>query len=211
MKNGRVLKSIAYFLLISAFISNSFAGLVQTDSVNILGDLADPAKPGSFLVQVDYQVYDGTDAGDLLGANGLYQAVFTLTHLGAGGTGEAVLNFGRFTVFTGDYTSISAVGTGVTPIWIDPVGTWTDRARYYFDSDAPDYLPTFAEGDVSQQLVLTFDPLDMPQTDIIIEANGAAYNMHADTTITLIPEPATLLLLGSGAVLFRIRRKRNTA
>ena len=225
MESKRCFASIAIALLVGVvFISNSSAGLVTSDTAYLIGNFTEDNapddykdKPGCFKVHVDYAVYDGNDEADPLGDNGLYQAVFKLTHLGSDGSGETVVKVGMFTVYSGDYTSAVAVDQGGSPTPVLPnyiaskytPEALTDRAVYYFDDDAPNYDSTFAVDDVSQLLVLTFDPTKMPQENIGIEIDSSVYGIYGEGTVTLIPEPVTLLLLGSGGVLLRVRKRRS--
>ncbi|OQY02951.1 MAG: hypothetical protein B6I25_08650 [Planctomycetales bacterium 4572_13] len=224
MESKRFFKNAAFALLIVGLcISNSFAGLVDGSTATAtLSDRLEHVTDGwvSFAVQVDYEVYDGTDGTDPLGSNGLYQAVFKLTHLGGVDSGDTAVNMWFFTVYSGDYTSAVAVDQGGSPTPVLPnyiaskytPEVLTDRAEYYFDDDEPDFNGTFAEGDVSQLLILTFNPADMPQENITIEADSSSYGLYGQETITLVvPEPATLLLLASGSVLLLRVRKRRSA
>jgi hypothetical protein len=196
MESRTSLKSVVALAIIGLCISNGFAGLV---------DLSDSyyhessETTFSFVVRVDYEVHD-------IGG-GQYEARFQLEHLGAAAGGDTSMDIGRFVVFSEDPVAIGSISDPelVAPVWIYPVTTWSDRARYDFD---PDFIPGFADEDVSEWLTLTFNAADMPQSDIVIEIDGAAYGDGGDTFITLaVPEPATLLLLGSGMMLMK-RRKR---
>ena len=215
MERSTSLKSVFVLAIIGFCMStNGFAGLVSSDSTELIGNLADPSKPGCFKIQVDYDIYDGTAGTDPLGSNGLYQAVFKLTHLGSDGSGEDVVNLNMFSVYSTDSTSASAVNQGgtptpVAPSWIDHVGDFfTDQSVWWFDEyeGGPGIL---AKDDVSQLLILTFNAADIPQENIIIEADSHVYGIYGQETITLavVPEPATMILLAGGTVLLRRRRR----
>jgi len=178
-------------------------------------DLVGNEASGSFTVHVDYSVYDGLDAGDPLGVTSDMQLVFQISHQGTGGTAP-VLNTGRFTVFAPDvndpipfYTSITSIPQGgtVTPSLMDidpPPAAPPNRGEFFFEDGLQN--PLFAPGDVSDLLVLTAARGSL-NVDVVIEMNHTQPQVHADTTIRLVPEPATasLLLLGAVSVLRRRR------
>ena len=199
MERSTSLKSVFVLAIIGFCMStNGFAGLVSSDSTELIGNLADPSKPGCFKIQVDYDIYD--QGGD-------YKVTFQLTHLGSDGSGESVVDVGLFTVYNGDYTSIGSEGAGVAPDWIDPLGTWSDRAVYYFDDGPPGFDSNFSDGEVSQLLFLTFDSAEIPQV-VNIEIDSSTYGIYGEESITLVvPEPATMILLAGGAFLLRRRRR----
>lgn len=223
MESKRFFKNTAFALLIvGLFTSGSFAGLVDSGSVDIVGDVSAPQ--GSFTVQVDYWLYNGAGTDDPLGQNGYYQATFQLTH--NGGTGEEPIPGVRtFTVFTElsgsastphyDYDCVSAGVVNQDP---DIGGEaplagvkWDDKVEFWFTTTPSSGVSTFFEGDISQLLVVNFNSSSMPLENLLLEIDGDENGINGDVRIDMIPEPATLLLLGSGSVLLLRARKRRSA
>jgi hypothetical protein len=182
-------------------------------TVNLIGNDANPS--GSFNVKVDYSVYDGNDPGDPLGVTADFQLVFQLTHQGSGGE-NPVLSVGRFTVFAPAgavpapyYTGIASVAQGgtVAPTLmdIDPPPAGPNRGEFFWEDAFTS--PQLDAGEITDLLVLR-TPYGRLPADVIIEVNHTEPQVHADTTIRLIPEPsaAALLLVGAAAV---VRRRRS--
>jgi hypothetical protein len=199
MESKKSFASVAVFLLVAGlFISNSFAGLVTSDTAYLSGNLDDPSPEGCFKIQVDYEVHD-------IGGS-QYEVRFLLDHLGSDGSGETVVNMAQFIVYNKDYASHTESGSGVAPSYVSEA--WTDRVVYGFQDATPPYAGTFAEGSgVSQLLVLTYDSADLPATVAIEADQFTSPNVYGEATITLIPEPATLMLLAGGALLLKKRQR----
>lgn len=200
-------KSVSFLVVLSLLIAPVFAGLVaEFDGIDIIGNRA--TSSGSFKVRVSYEVYDGGAGYNPLGQTDEYQVAFTLTHLGPDESGEPDVNIGRFSVFTkltastdggpnydytgafvdADYANQTPSIGGIAPSDpIDPaVETFSDKVQYKFYDDY--YDPKFAEGNISQLLVMTFDPTQMPLTDVLIEINGTAgQNIEGFGRINKIP------------------------
>jgi hypothetical protein len=210
---------ISAILIISISLASTASAALVLGSGNtttIIGN--DPAYgTGSFKVQVDYAVYDGTSASDPLGLTTNTQIAFKLTHLG--GDGELpVLKFGRFIVFapsgssTTDpfYLSAVSVGTGKAPSStpnIDPPPTGANRAKFVFQVGLG--LADFGVGEVSKTLVVTTLPDNIPANVILeIDVTDTVPGVSGDVRIDMIPEPASIALFGIGSFLFSLRRRQ---
>jgi hypothetical protein len=209
---------IAILISIS-FVSNASASIVvgSLGDVNIIGN--DPAhNSGSYKIHVVYSIYDGTSNDDPLGikTNNEYQIAFKLTHLGSDGETPA-LGIGRFLVFapTGTtvspfYTSISAVSDGNVPSSkrIYPYSSdLNNYARFSFANGT--YVANFLSGSTSQTLVLTASKSNLPASVILeIDTTNTVPSISADTTVRLIPEPASMALFGIASLLGLRRRRK---
>lgn len=146
---SRISIKLVAFITCICMVSEVSAGLIvgSENTVTITGNNPNLTN-GSFVVQVDYAVYDGVGASNPLPADGDYQIEFVLTHLG--GDGETpVLDIARLVVFAPDslshdpfYTGMGAVGSGMAPL------------DYYnnYDTDGVDdgmflELPVYNSGD----------------------------------------------------------------
>jgi hypothetical protein len=219
----RVIRIFAVFAFLS-LIPSAFATLINNDSVTITGN--NPDNNGSFVIQVDFMVYDGLSTTDPLGiTSGELQLAFVLEHLGDDGELPA-LNIGRFTVFAPDkdsteefYTAISSVyndgviGGGKAPtIMVTELpegGIGANRAKFlFFTSDGfDDEIPDFGEGDISQLLVLTTATENLPYATLL-ELNYSRPAVDGDIEITLIPEPSSALLVGIMFTWLSLKRER---
>jgi hypothetical protein len=227
----RAFRFLSVFALISCFIPIASAGLItgSDGSVVITGNSTVPSEEGSFCVQVDYKVYDGTSVSDPLGLTGDLQIEFVLEHLG--GDGELpVLDFARFSVFAPDplstdifFTGISAVGSGKSPYdpygiednygALDgmalhlPPGDDTNSAKFLFFDSVYGAIAGFTTGDISQQLIVTVSSTDLPD-DMTLEINLTDEGVHGDTEITIIPEPISAALFAVAlSLILKNRRK----
>jgi len=192
---------------------------------------------GSFVVNVAYEVYDGTSASDPMGITSDMQITFVLQHCGSDGEDPA-LAFSRFYVYApGDpapfYTNKYAVNPSSSgQFLIGPVGNEIDpyggvaphrdlgtamsitsspnRARFSFQTTMLD-VADFQPDQYSQLLVLTANPayFTTPQ-DIIIEIDGTATSpsISADTIITIVPEPASSMCAALSGAFWLLRRRR---
>jgi hypothetical protein len=233
-----VVALLAVFVFAGAFLSPARADLIagSEGAVTLVGN--DTANnTGSFVVDIVWEVYDGSSASDPGGITGTDQIAFVLHH--TGGDGETpVLNVGRFTVFAPEpasttvayYDSGSAIdppsntiligpsgseldpsgGRAPSNINIDPPPDGTNRAKFYFQDGLQS--PLLASGEHSQLLVLTLASGSELPADVVVELNGtdSVPQVHADTTIHLVPEPGTMLLISVGTLMLSRRRRRRS-
>lgn len=193
----------------------------------------DPANnTGSFVVQVDYAVYNGADATDPFGITSDYQISFILTHLG--GDGETpVLNFARVTLYAPQplstdtfFTSIGAVGTGKDTY--DPYGVGNEGiphdgmviqmpsggygancAQFLYFDDVLGFMAGFAPGEVSKQLIVTASPDNLPASMILeIDLTDTIPGIHREITVEFIPEPSSMILFAAAFSTFYFRRQK---
>lgn len=211
---------------------------VLIDGVNtvIIDGHSDDYSYG-FTAQVDYWVYDGADATDPLGPNGEIQIAFKLTHLGASGYAVNTVSFGRFSVFSdadgttvGEawlpfYGDIDAAGSGVAPSSIDgggvndgmfirspSTGSANNYAEFLFESTDWLYTPQVDENELTQILVVSLADSDSITSEfdiqIQIDRTNSISAADGDAFITIVPEPATIAVLGFGFGLISFKRKR---
>lgn len=193
--------------------------------VNLTGN--DGAATGSFSVDIAYEVFNGLSATDPLGITGAPQIAFVLKHNGSGGEAPT-LKIGRFSVFAPAGAPIApyyASGTRINPAsaglfdigpsgnGLDPFGGQTsatpqinaspNRAIFQFVNglSQANFPASFSSGpQYSRMLVLTLTPSATLPSSVILEIDGTdtVPQVHADTTITLTPEPGTCGLVALG-------------
>ncbi len=201
--------------------------------VTITGNDAANAS-GSFVVEVAYQVYDGTSAGDPLGATNHAQLAFVLHHAGSDGEAPA-LAFGRFIVFAPSpasttvpyYSALDVVnpgsagamlvgpsgnqldpfgGVAPTSSNIDPPPTGANRGKFFFQTGLQE--ADFQPGQTSQLLVVSEAATGGLPADIVIEldSTNTVPSVHGDTIIHIVPEPSVAVLLALALPFLRQRR-----
>ena len=234
MKRGRHWALIAAVVLgvifgTSSFVSNASAVLIAGSSgtTSIIGNNP-TAGNGSFKVQVDYAIYDGTSLTDPKGLTSDAQISLTLTSLATWpGQELPALIFGRLTVFAPNVNSTSIFYTkpasATTDSYVDTSGTRAPRlvkfhpqntptlpncVEFIFDSGSPGYLPVFAPGEISKQLIVRTPASNLPAT-ILLEidtTNAGTGSVDGEVYVTLVPEPCSMAIFGGAFALLYLRR-----
>ncbi len=211
---------LVVFIVSISLVSNASAGPVAGSSgtVNIIGN--DPAhNTGSYKIHVVYSIYDGTSSNDPLGLTSNLQLAFTITNLGVDSTGETpALSIGRFLVFAPSgsgtsvafYKSISAVGSGTAPMTGGMKIKANPANEGFWAFEDSQQNPLFADGLTSQTLVLTAVPGSLNNKSVILEIDTTNTNpsISSDVTVTLVPEPASMVLFGVASLLSLRRRRK---
>jgi hypothetical protein len=207
MRRGRYWTLIATVVLgvifgTSSFVSNASAVLITGSSGTtfITGNNPNAAN-GSFKVQVDYAIYDGTSLTDPKGLTSDAQISLTLTSLATPWAGQELpaLKFGRLTVYAPDTHNTGAFYTkppGSTDLEVrdnsivsTSPGNRTPRRVYFYTYvagppvvlNSVDFwftdlasLPQFLPGDISKQLILRTPASNLSSSPTI--------NLQIDTT-----------------------------
>jgi hypothetical protein len=210
MKSNRQLRIILSILLFGLTPRVAFADEIINVSVNTSSL---PATPGS---EVVFELNDGSGLGD---ANNT--ATLSGFSLGGGlaGAVDAVNSMGGYSGDLGSGVSLTDSSfTNLSGQFFTPGSTLSFTLDLTTNVDAggfPDQFSMFVYDPNGNPIAATTDPTGFDSLLTINvdssspTANDYAPNLVTATTVTSVPEPGTLLLLGSGLMSLRLLRRRS--